>query len=74
MEPLNPETCSSLLTAKPKADIKLEKGEQAAHSDPDSVTLELKHPVCKRYHQVRPTLAHQDKNYHKEKVCLDESH
>lgn len=41
MEPeteVSPETCSSLCTARPKSDIKLDTGEQAAHSDPDSVT------------------------------------
>lgn len=75
MEPeteASPETCSSLLTTNPKTDIKLDRGEQAAHSGPDSVTSELQHLVSKS--QVRLTLSHEGKNYHEDNVFLNESH
>lgn len=58
---VSPETCSCL--QQNQRQTKLDRGELAAHLDPDSVTLYLQHLVFKIYCKVRPTLAHQDKSY-----------
>lgn len=42
MEPeteASPDACSALLVLKPEIAVRLDSGGQAAHTDPDSVTL-----------------------------------